>query len=210
MKILDFLKRKQQSKHISEKTSKPSSQLDYLKPVNIQIFQEETFTKIIVEDYYTIQEYVSKMQEIDDIEIDKLLNNSVVWNSDKQKVNKGTYFVFKHNNNLYNILIQDNTIKLDERIPVGEETSNKVYTFNEEDYRFFRCIHDKNGSTYSCGYYNPKGSQILGILRDDFLRDFECTIQTLSSFGGIDNIINLENIRNSILKTVCNEDVNEQ
>ena len=68
-----------------------------------------------LDDYYTIQDYVDKMKEIDGLEIDKLLNLSVLWNSERQRVNKGTYYIFKHKTYLYNILINDEVIAIDER-----------------------------------------------------------------------------------------------
>ena len=90
----------------------------YGKDVDILISRQEDYDKVTVADYYTINEYIEKMKEIDKWNIEEQLNTSVVWNSERQKVNKGTYYVFGKNGNLYNVLINDEIIKIDEHLYV--------------------------------------------------------------------------------------------
>lgn len=166
----------------------------YGKDVDISISKEDDYFKVTVADYYTINEYVEKMREIDEYGVEELLNNSVVWNSWKQRVNKGSYFAFRHNGNLYNILINDAEIRVDERMPVGEETVNKFMAFRDNSYRYFRCVHDKNGSSYDTMYYNSNGFEIkeMEITREEFLQDFNATMNSLKTFKAIDDILDLK------------------
>lgn len=168
----------------------------YGKDVDISISKEDDYFKVTVADYYTINEYVEKMREIDEYGIEKLLNNSVVWNGFRQRVNKGNYYIFRHNDKLYNILINDAEISIDERIPVGEETVNKVMTFLDKSYRYFRCEHDKNGSSYDTMYYNPNGFPIKAfeMTREEFLQDFNATMNSLKTFKPIDDILDLKKL----------------
>ncbi len=185
-----------QKEHAEPKETSVLASRQYGKDVDISISQEDGYLKSVVADYYTINEYVEKMREIDNLGIEKLLNNSVVWNSWKQRVNKGTYFAFRHNGNLYNILINDAEIRIDERIPVGEETVNKFIAFRDCSYRYFRCVHDKNGSSYDTMYYNSNGFEIkaLEMTREEFLQDFNATMNSLKTFKAIDDILDLKKL----------------
>jgi len=136
-----------QKEHTEPKETSALASRQYGNDVDISISKKDGYFKVTVAGYYTINEYVEKMREINNLGIENLLNNSVVWNSKKQCVNKGTYFIFRHDGNLYNILINDDIIKIDERYPLGKETMNKVVTFykNILSYKYFKCVHDKNG-----------------------------------------------------------------
>ncbi len=168
----------------------------YAKDIDMSISKEDDYFKVTVADYYTLSEYVEKMREIDKFGIEELLNNSVVWNSRKQRINKGTYFVFGHNNNLYNILVNDEQIRIDERIFIDEETLNRVITFySGQSYQYFRCIHDKNGSSRDCRYYKPNDDfPMLELTREEFLQDFNATISSLKTFKPIDDILDLKKL----------------
>ena len=127
------------TKSVELKETSVLSSMQYGKDIDILISRQEDYDKVMVADYYTINQYVEKMREIDQYGIENMLNNSVVWNSGKQRVNKGNYYLFRHNNNLYNILVNDEQIRIDERIPIGEETLNRVITFySNQECQYFR------------------------------------------------------------------------
>lgn len=186
---------KQYGKHeiVEPKETSVLSSMQYGKDIDILISRQEDYDKVMVADYYTINQYVEKMREIDQYGIENMLNNSVVWNSGKQRVNKGNYFVFRHNNNLYNILVNDEQIRIDERIPIGEETLNRVITFySNQEYQYFRCIHDKNGSSRACRYYKPNDDSPMHELpKEEFLQDFNSTMNSLKTFKAIDEIVDM-------------------
>lgn len=202
MKVFDFLKKRKKENQdnlvVEENLIKTAEE----KNIDIRILHKENYSKIIIADNYKIQDYSNKMQEIDTDGINELLNSSVIWNSHKQSVNKGNYYVFRHNDKFYNILINDENIKIDERTPVGEEILNKVFTFpiGNSGYRYFRCMHDKNGSSYDTRYYNPAGTLIFELPKEEFLKDFNETIQNLISFKNIENILELNKLKNIVEK----------
>ncbi len=196
MKIRDFFRKKNIETHKPEVKQKS---------IEIEISHTDSFSKVTVGDYYTIQEYVEKMREIDSFGIENLLNNSVVWNSSRQKVNKGTYYVFRHKGALYNILVNDEQVRIDERIPVGEETANKVLTFKNSKYQYFRCIHDKNGSSRACRYYDLTDNDLLPLTRGEFLTDFNVIMQNLSDFNEIGNMIDLHKLENVVSQPICED-----
>lgn len=196
MKFRDFFRKK----NIEEQKSEIKQ-----KSIEIEIAHSDSFTKVSVGDYYTIQDYVEKMRKIDTFGIENLLNNSVVWNSGRQKVNKGTYYVFRCNGALYNILVNEEQVRIDERTPIGEEIANKVLTFKNSKYQYFRCIHDKNGSSRACRYYDLKDNDLLPLTRDEFLTDFNAIIHNLSDFNGIENMIDLHKLENIVSQTTCDD-----
>lgn len=69
-----------------------------------------------ISDYITITDYVERMRQIDNLGLEKMVFNHVLWNSNKQKVNKGTYYVINTLNGIYNILINDELLIINERI----------------------------------------------------------------------------------------------
>ena len=147
------------------------------------------------------------MQQNDEKGVDKLLNNSIAWNGKKQKINKGTYYIFYHNEKLYNILINDEVIDIDERTFVNGETLNKVLTIYSDDriFSYFRCIHDKTGSTYNTRYYNPKDASFMPLSKEDFLIDFNDICCSLSSFEYLKEIVDLNLIEQKVKNTNLKE-----
>ena len=86
-----------QKEHAEPKETCALASRQYGKDTDILISRQENYDKVTVADYYTINEYIEKMKEIDKWNIEEQLNTSVVWNSERQKVNKGTYYVFGKN-----------------------------------------------------------------------------------------------------------------
>ena len=202
--FLDFFKRHKSKEQLIIDKEKQSTIVES-QTIKIEILQEHNYSKVVVGDYYTIQDYIEKIREIDVNGIENLLNNSVIWNSGKQRVNKGTYYIFRHNKGLYNILVNDEQIRIDERIPIGEETSNKVLTFKNSKYQYFRCIHDKNGSSRACRYYDLVDNTLLPLTREEFLTDFNIIMQNLSDFNGIENMINLHKLGSVVSQPICED-----
>ena len=152
MKSLDLLKSKERLGKMSQKPRQET--------ISIDILQEGACLKAVVGDYYTIQDYLEKMNEIDNIEI-------------------------------------------------CEETANRVLTFENSKYQYFRCLHDKNGSSYACGYYKPNDVPLLRLTRDEFLADFKSVIKNLSSFEGIDNIVDLSSLENIVTQPTSENTLNK-
>ncbi len=184
------------TKNAEPKETSALAYRQYGKDVAISISRQEDYDKVTVADYYTINQYIEKMKEVDDCDIEKSLNTSVVWNSGKQRVNKGTYFVFTHKGSLYNILINDDIIKIDERHILDKNTFNSVITFynNSPLYEYFTCMHDEHGSTYDTRYYSSKGFtpiKAFEMTRSEVVDDWIFITRSLKTFKAIDEIVDM-------------------
>lgn len=195
---LAYRKYGEENKFEPQETSALASR-KYGKDVDISILQHEDYDKVIVADYYTINEYVEKMKEIDKHGIDKSLNTSVVWNSEKQRVNKGAYFIFSRNGHLYNILVNDEIIKIDERHTLDKQTMNSVVTFynNSPSWEYFTCVHDENGSTYDTKYCSSKGFttvKAFEMSRHEAICNWIFITRELKTFNAIDEIVDMKKL----------------
>jgi len=207
MGIFDLFKKNKKKNEIQQ--SFKNITLNEEKPIIIKLSQENAYSKLIINDYYTIQDYVNKMKEIDKLGIDKLLNLSILWNSERQMINKGTYYIFSLNERLYNILINDEMIAIDERTPIGEHILNKVikFTLNDNLFSYFRCKHDENGSSYDTRYYSPKGALIMELSKMEFNDDFNSIISNLKDFKDIEKIIEVNKIKRLVREQ--NQEIND-
>lgn len=93
---------------------------------DIIISENNGIFKVEISDYITVTDYLEKMKQIDTFGVDSKLTNGVLWNSSKQCINKGVYFVFSHNGKLYNILNNEEFIKIEERTKIEDETEEKI------------------------------------------------------------------------------------
>lgn len=155
-----------------------------------------------VSDYVTIGDYVERMHEIDNYNLLDLIGNAVLWNSKRQRVNKGTYYVIMHDGYLYNILLGEEETIIDERIKVDDHTVEKHIDLHKNgDYNFTHFKHDKVGSTYYTMYYSKKGFPIKNfeLSKEDA---YELISDLLSRFELVpssDNILDVNMFRDNVL-----------
>ena len=155
-----------------------------------------------VSDYVTIGDYVERMHEIDNYNLLDLIGNAVLWNSKRQRVNKGTYYVIMHDGYLYNILLGEEETIIDERIKVDDHTVEKHIDLHKNgDYNFTHFKHDKVGSTYYTMYYSKRGFPIKNfeLSKEDA---YELISDLLSRFELVpssDNILDVNMFRDNVL-----------
>lgn len=178
---------------------------------NIIVSEENGICKIDILDYISIGEYV-KVTDLGGIySILSSISNSVLWNSDKQKVNKGIFYVINVDNRLYNILINDEIIKIDERIQKEFDdernkdniTEERIITFsiNSKEYWYTSFRHDKTGDTYYTKYYGLKYD--LGPLElsdNDAFSDIKMVFDNLLNIQNIENILDISLLNKYILE----------
>lgn len=155
-----------------------------------------------VSDYVTIGDYVERMHEIDNYNLLDLIGNAVLWNSKRQRVNKGTYYVIMYEGYLYNILLGEEETIIDERVKVDDHTVEKHIDLHKNgEYNFTHFKHDKVGSTYYTMYYSKKGFPIKNFelskeaayeLISDLLSRFELVPSS-------DNILDVNMFRDNVL-----------
>jgi len=171
---------------------------------NINIDKIDDVLKMEISDYITITDYFEKMKEIDKYNLLDLVCNSVLWNSRKQLVNKGTYYILSYNGRLYNIILNEEGLKLDERVKIDDITEEKVIRINvNNDYSFSSLKHDKTGSTFYTKFYdtNPIKMGNLELSESEAYKQIELLIKNLKEDERICSIFNVEQLEN-ILKDI--------
>lgn len=200
--LIDKLKKKKEkletfSNVHSEKTheiEKPNFEINILNQNNIY--------KLEISDYISLQDYRDRMDLIDKDNVADLIFMSVLYNSEKSSVNSGTYFVFQKENKLYNIMINERQINIAERALLGEEKEEKILQFlvDGSDYNYFRCKHDKMGSSYATKYYAKKGTSMpkLELTKEEFVDDINTIIGALNDIDYIKEIYDVNTINDVI------------
>lgn len=182
------------------------------KEVEIIVSNQNNITKIEIPDYVCIGDFVDKKNYGEEYKILDLLCNCVLWNSDKQKVNKGIYYVIIIDNRIYNILFTDDKIQIDERIkPIFDEVTNKenitqerviTYLPNQNKYRYYSAKHESNGNTYYTKYYNKNREYSLGILdltEEETFEEVNSMFSNLETISGIETLLDIEFLKDQIL-----------
>lgn len=218
--LIDKLKAKKQqlnkldthNKNIENKVNEKEKLFD------ITITKQDNIYKLEISDFISAIDYMDRMKKIDEYGLLNILGNSVLWNSNKQKINKGTYFIIQTDNELYNILITNENIEIDERIKkeLDEETGKESITaeknlalnINDCEYRYCSFRHDKTGSTYHTRYYNKNRAYSLGALDLSIEESFEeinILINNLEKIEGIKNIIDINLIKKYVLDDITKD-----
>jgi len=171
---------------------------------NINIDKIDDVLKMEISDYISITDYVEKMKEIDKYNLLDLVCNSVLWNSKKQLVNKGTYYILSYDGRLYNIILNEEGLKLDERIKVDGITEEKVIRINSNnDYSFSSLKHDKTGSTFYTKFYDNSTLKMgrLELSESKAYEQIETLIKNLKEDERISDILDIEQVEN-VLKDI--------
>ena len=179
--------------------------------VNINITKVNNIIKIEISNYISTIEFDDKIKSSDECSVLDLLCTSISWNTSRQKVNKGTYYIIIIDNRIYNILINDGKIKIDERtqIALDEQTQKeniieeRLITFNidEEKYRYYTAKHEQNRNTYYTKYYDKNRTYSLGALdlsEEEALSEIKEVFYNLEGIEGINNILDIELLKSYI------------
>ncbi len=206
----NLTKQKLQDNDTNNKTTKNA--IEEQSDFEITISSENNISKIVISDYITIGDYVKKIESSDEFHLLDSLCISVLWNSGKQKINKGIFYVISKANRLYNISFTDEEIKIDERTKIEFDeqeqkeniTEERIITFDitTNEYRYFGAKHDKTGSTYHTRYYNKNRLYSLGPLdlsAEETYNEIRLVIYNLESINGIENIIDIKMFKKQIL-----------
>lgn len=214
-KIINKLKKdKQQLQNI---TSNNTNEEYPIENNNIVLSKENNYYKVEIKDYVSICDYIQKTNSSEKCKVLNLISNSVLWNSSKQCIEKGIIYIIQIDNRLYNILITDKILKIDERTNKEIDnqtmkdniTEEKIVTLNLDsfDYRYTSFKHDKTGDTYYVRYYS---SSKFNNFLDLELSDEEALSEISLIIYNLENIENLENIINiQLLKEHLSNNLNK-
>ena len=201
--LIDIYLRKK--KNVAERTGNVTSEavVETEKvEFDINVSKGENKSMITVSDYITISDFVERMHEMNEDELSEQLVNAFLWNGRKQKVNKGTYYVIEHNGYLYNVFLGEESVGIDERIKVGEETHERIISLGYDgNYDYTNFKHDKFGSTFYTMYYSKKGFPIpaLELSREVAYEEISAVLSNIELVPGIDAIVDVNRFRTSIL-----------
>lgn len=169
---------------------------------DINVSKAENIFMITVSDYITISDFVERMHVMNEDEVSEQLANAFLWNSGKQMVNKGTYYVIMHNGYLYNVFFGEECMGIDERIKVGENTHERIISLGHNgDYSYTSFKHDKVGSTFYTMYYSKKGFPIpsLELSKEEAYQEISEVLSNIELVPGIEGIVDINQFRNTIL-----------
>ena len=171
---------------------------------DISVVKENNVFTINISDYVSIEEYISKMSKMDKYNLSKLISNSVLWNSHLQKVNKGKICIMVINNRLYNILINDNGIIIDERVNKNNITEERVLTFNSNDYSYFSSKQSDSSNTFYTKYYYKEKINLgdLNLSDREAYDELENMYLNLKNKKDINNIFDIEQLKRFVLNHI--------
>lgn len=163
----------------------------------IKILKEDNYYVVIVSDYASISDFSTN-------EILNLISNNISWDNKNQKHKYGTYYIIKNNNEIYNILINDKVVRIDERIQFETYTHEKIITYDIEknDFDYFQCKHDIYGSSYETLYYSSEDNGFfikeLELCKENTSNEINTILNNLNKYDFIQNIFDI----NSLLQTI--------
>lgn len=221
--LINKLKFKKKQLEKYEETNKQECVKENIEEENVEILVSQVgdFSKIEISDYITIGGYVKKMKSSEEYSILNSICNCVLWNGNKQKVNKGTYYVLFKDNRIYNFLFNDEKIEIDERTKIAREeekeniTQERVIThyLTQDDYHYFSAKHEANGNTYYTKYYNKIRRFSMGTLdltEEETYDEISEVVNNLENINDIENIVDLELIKESILKDLKEKSIEKK
>jgi len=206
------LKRQQLQKYNTNVDVIETEKIKEEKEIDIKVSKQNNIFKIEISDYMSIGDYLDKIKSSDEYSILDLVCLSVLWNSGKQKVNKGIYYVINVDNCLYNILFTDEKIYVDERTKkeIDEQTKMKnitqerlitLYT-NKNEYHYFSAKHEENRNTYYTRYYSKNRMYSLGALdltEEETYEEVRAVIYNLENIEGIETILDVDLLKEHVL-----------
>ena len=174
---------------------------------DITIVKENNLFKMEISDYISIVDYVERTNLIDKFGVRDMISNGVLWNSGKQQVNKGTYYVLVIDNRLYNILINGDYLAIDERTKKDDITEERIIDFNisSNSYNYFSAKHDKTGDTFYTKYYSKPEFDFgkLNLSKDEAYEGINKVITNLANIEEITGIIDVNLLKTHILNDIC-------
>lgn len=142
------------------------------------------------------------MKANDESNLLDLISNNILWNSNIQKVNKGTYYALIVGNRLYNILINGDNLAIDERTKIDDITEEIIIRFNisNSNYHYFSAKHYKSGSTFYTKYYDKNRLFNLGKLdlsSEETFEEISSIVCNLDDIALMANIFDTDLIKNT-------------
>lgn len=134
---------------------------------------------------------------------------NILWNSDEQRINKGTFYSIPANNRLYNFLINDQQLIIDERTPSERGTDEKIikFTLDSSTYHYSSLRHNETGSTYQTKYYSKNGTEYmsLALSPEEAANELNPLFERLELIDNIESILPIDTLKTEILGHINNQ-----
>ena len=183
-KKLHTLKHRVSKKQQEQVTLTPPILQDDNLPFTLETYLDGNMKVLKLSEYITASKYVEYLKANDPHGLLNLISNNILWNGSKQKMNKGIYFVICDANRIYNILIQDGRVDVDERIKYEDgKTDEKILHLDPStgQYSFSSLKHDEIGSTYYTKFFSNKEKDYMDYFKLPFEQAYEDISQLIAN-----------------------------
>ena len=174
------------------------------KKIDIVVDTYKNFFRMYISDYVPVIEYDERTNEIDPDKMSDNISMNIMWNSGRQEINKGTFYVLLEDNVIYNFMLDGDKIKIDERIKFDEESHERIFSFDlgSGAYRLVFFKHDRFGSTfYNMSYPPDKYMEEFGLTREETYDEVKGLLERVS---GVENVLDLIDV-NLVKQRVLND-----
>ncbi|MDE6292686.1 MAG: hypothetical protein K2L98_03300 [Bacilli bacterium] len=201
-KLIDKLKYKKEE--LVEVSSRVETEEKQEEKVDIVIDTYKNFFRMYISNYVSVNNYDERTNEIDPDKMSDNISMNIMWNSGRQKINKGTFYVLLEDNVIYNFMIDGDKIKIDERIKFDEESHERIFSFDlgSGAYRLVFFKHNRFGSTFHNMSYPPdKYMEEFGLTREETYDEVKGLLERVEQ---VENILDLMDV-NLIKDVVLND-----
>lgn len=142
------------------------------------------------------------MQEIDRFGMTNLIGNAVLWNDREQKINKGTFYVTNSENRLYNILLDENIVKVDERTKKDDITEERIIRLDLDNNDYIFTLHNHEGTaTVYTRFFSKKEANFgkLELSKEEFFEEIGFVIDNLENIEGLNDVFDIKLLKEYIL-----------
>lgn len=160
----------------------------------ITLSQEKNFYKMEISNYISMGNYCERMKEIDNLGVKSLMCNAVLWNDRLQKVNVGPYYAVVVEDRIYNFLVADDCLIVDERIQADDVIEEKILSLNLDKNDYSYAFHKHMiGNTFYTRFFNVTGLKFgkLDLTVEEFKDDVTSLINNLENIDNIEDVIDI-------------------
>lgn len=167
-------------------------------------FNENNMQVIEIEDYTSVEEYADLSTKINL----KDVAFNIIWNTERQCINKGFIFVFRHMGKLYNILVDEGLTSINEKTFIEDETEERVLRidFSKEDYYYAILKHNSIKSTTETKIFSKDNSLSFDPVLPSRVALEEVTklVENLQGVDGIENVVSIEKVNETVISDLKN------
>ena len=209
--LINKLKNKREQ--LVEVSSRVDIEENEEKKIDLVIDTYKNFFRMYISDYISIGEYDERTNELDPEKMCDNISINIFWNSGKQRVNKGTFYVLIDGNVIYNFMIDGNKIKIDERIKFEEESHERIFSFDlsSNEYRLVFFKHDKFGSTFYNMYYPPEEyMEKFALTREEMYEEVKGLLERTFGVENVSDLMDVNLIKQRVLNDLGPEGIKKE